>query len=143
MNLIVTWLILIKNGWFHDDFHTRTISNVPFAMFSYLVYQNKHFAIHFRVWPVNMIWRQFVETSTLCWYSVERTFTFWQKMLKSWFFWQFDIKSCLLNLILITLENEWWNFYFDANNTKISKNIRLKSFICGSHGEINQWWISV
>ena len=60
--------------------------------------------------------------------SVERTITFSQKMSHSWILQHFDIKSCLV----ITFEDERWNFYFDTINTKISKKVRLKSFISES-----------
>ena len=57
INLCVNFTIVYNlTDQFHDGFHTRSFSILPFSIFSYCSYQNENFTIHPRTWSLNTIW---------------------------------------------------------------------------------------
>ena len=99
--------------------------------------ESKIAVIHLRIWSVNMIWYQIVEGFKILIYASKVRLSALQNINELLTFQQSDIKSCLL----IIFEDEWWNFRFDTNNSKISKKVRLKTTHCESRHEIDRRFI--
>ena len=80
---------------FHDDFHTRSFSGLPFLMFQYWSYQNENFTIQLQMWSINMISFQIVEWFKILTLSDKIQLSALPNINKLPIIQQFEIKSCL------------------------------------------------